>query len=183
MYGDLLEKIIEGRDNSVLLVQKKLLLPRLYFISQYCLSYFSLSVDNYNLNFRVVLQITKHICARAMQLQCQFSHRLRSVASSTVLNKQPSQRQVVSGALLPFLLTYTVILFCLKTVVRDYLAFSNDHINDSRPILSIMLMNVLNCLYNISFRINRKDCGSLKAASPVQCTAIPLINFLKLCMF
>jgi len=55
-------------------------------------------------------KITKHICARAMQLQCQFSHRLRSVASSTVLNKQPSQR------------------------------------------------------------INQKDCGSLKAASPVQCT-------------
>jgi len=55
-------------------------------------------------------KITKHICARAMQLQCQFSQRLRSVASSMVLNKQTSQR------------------------------------------------------------INRKDCGSLKAASPVQCT-------------
>ncbi|XP_025804391.1 uncharacterized protein LOC112883325 isoform X1 [Panicum hallii] len=55
-------------------------------------------------------KITKHICARGMRLQCQFSHKLRSVAPSMVLNKQPSQR------------------------------------------------------------INRKDCGSLKAASPVQFT-------------
>ncbi|TKW34119.1 hypothetical protein SEVIR_2G283400v4 [Setaria viridis] len=37
-------------------------------------------------------KITNHTCVRGMRLQCQFSHRLRSVASSMVLNTQPSQR-------------------------------------------------------------------------------------------
>ncbi|RCV12483.1 hypothetical protein SETIT_2G272700v2 [Setaria italica] len=36
-------------------------------------------------------KITNHTCVRGMRLQCQFSHRLRSVASLMVLNTQPSQ--------------------------------------------------------------------------------------------
>ncbi|CAN6205014.1 unnamed protein product [Urochloa humidicola] len=55
-------------------------------------------------------KITNHIYATGVRLHCQFCHRPRSIASSMVLNTEPS------------------------------------------------------------WRINQKDCGSLQAASPVQCT-------------
>ncbi|XP_066379899.1 uncharacterized protein [Miscanthus floridulus] len=43
-------------------------------------------------NLKVGLQITNQMCVRGMRLQCQFSHRLPSVACSMLLNTQPSQR-------------------------------------------------------------------------------------------